>query len=495
MRTASTRALLLLSCTLLVSGCMAHDKAGDQAAALGDWKTAYVNYREALADAPTDPKLKEKYDRARAEALKASTSAARGCMARREWACAVNEAEFALSIDGGNAELSAIRRDAGLEQALLQVEQARGQVSRGQLRQAEATLRDAQRLSNEPKVLQAISQAAGGLVTAAVAESDRLRAARQFPEALAMLQLALPYEGSLRDRIEAVKREQAAFLRAEHDRLMVEGEELLARNAWNDAAARFQAANAAMADERAKAAERYARLAPTADAAVERGDWQAATRGYQAMVDLRVERNGYAAAQLGRVTIRPWAIRFRSVLVTPLRPDGVPWVGRPSRAVVRVANEVVRLGGGSLSVPFLLMLNQLPQENQPNVAIEVTSPGGPPLLSQPHRGLYSTLGASVVVGANAFERRKVLVRVFHDPRGAPPETMGVIEVPIGELVARGKLVVQAESVPALELTAEPADGVAIGSFSDLVPAQQPPQPPNPRDRPGLAPPPPPPPRR
>jgi hypothetical protein len=484
MRTATTRVLLLLSFTLLVSACMAHDKAGDQAAALGDWKTAYVNYREALADAPTDPKLKEKYDRARAEALKAATSAARACIARREWACAVNEAEFALSIEPGNTELSAIRRDAGLQQALLQVEQARGQVARGQLRQGDATLRDAQRLSNDPKVLQAISQVAGVLVTAAVAESDRLRAARQFPEALAVLQLALPYEASLRERIEGVKREQAAFLRAEHDRLMTEGEQLLARNAWSDAAARFQAASAALPDERARACERYARLALSADAAVERGDWPAATRGYQAMVELRVEQNGYAAAQLGRVTIRPWAIRLRSVLVTPLRPDGVPWVGRPSRAAVRVANEVVRLGGGSLSVPFLLMLNELPNENQPTVAIEVTAPGGPPLVSQFHRGLYSTLGASVVVGANAFERRKVFFRVFHDERGAPPETMGIVEVPIGELVTRGRLVIQSESVPALELTAEPADGVAIGSFSDLSPAPPPlPPGPGPRDRP------------
>jgi hypothetical protein len=484
MRTAPTRALLLLSCTLLVSACMAHDKAGDQAAALGDWKTAYLNYREALADAPTDPKLKEKYDRSRAEALKASTSAARGCIARREWACAVNEADFALSIDGGNAELSAIRRDAGLEQALLQVEQARGQVSRGQLKQADATLRDAQRLSNDPKVLQAISAAAGGLVTAAVTESDRLRSARQFPEALAVLQLALPYEASLRERIDGVKREQAAFLRAEHDRLLAEGELLLNRNAWSEAAGRFQAANAALPDERARASERYARLALTADAAVERGDWPAATRGYQSMVDLRVEQNGYAATQLGRVAIRPWAVRIRSVLVTPLRPDGVPWVGRPSRAAVQVANEVVRIGGGSLSVPFLLMLNQLPYENQPTVAIEVTAPGGPPLVSQPHRGLYSTLGASVVVGANAFERRKIFFRVFHDERGAPPETMGVIEASIGELVTRGRLVVQSESVPALELTAEPADGVAIGSFSDLSPAPPPPPPgPGPRDRP------------
>ncbi len=476
MPTANAR--LLLSFSLLFSACMAHDKAGDQAAAVGDWKTAYVNYREALADAPTDPKLKEKYDRARAEALSTSTAAARGCFARRDWGCAVGEADFALSIDGGNTELSELRRNSGREQALLQVERARAQVSRGELKQADATLRDATRLSNDPKVLQAISQAAGGLVTAAVAESDRLRAGRQFPEAIAQLQLALPYEASLRDRIEQVKGEQAAYLRAEHDRLMAEGDQLLNRNAWTEAAARFHAAGAALPDDRARASERYARLALAADAAVERGDWPAATRGYQEMIDLRVERNGYAAAQLGRVTIRPWAIRVRSVLVSPLRPDGVPWVGPPRRAVVQIANEVVRLGGSTLSVPFLLLLNQVPYENQPNVVIEVTAPGAPPLLTQPHRGLYTTLASSVVVGANGFERRTVRFRVFRADSEGPAEEMGVIEASIGDLITRGSLMLQSESVPALELSAEPAPGVALGSFTDLSPAA-PPQPPPP----------------
>jgi len=474
MRTIPFRALVLLSIAL--SACVAHDKAGDRAAALGDWKSAYGEYRQALADEPSDPKLKEKYDRARAEALRTSIAGARGCAARRDWGCAVGEADFVLSIDGSNAEMSELRRSAGREQALIQVEQARGQVAQGQLRQADATLKDAQRLSSDPKVLQGVSQVAGGLVTAAVAESERQRAARQYGEALAVLQLALPYEAGLRDRIEVVKREQAAFLRAEHDRLMVEGEQLLNRSAWTEAASRFQAASAAMPDERSKASERYARLALTAGAAVERADWPAATRGYQEMVDLRVEKNGYAVAQLGRVAVRPWAIRIRSVLVSPLRPDGVPWVGPPSRAVVKIANEVVRVGGSAITVPFMVLLNQLPRENQPNVAIEVTAPGSAPLLTPHHRGLYNTLASSVVVGANGFERRTVRFRVFHSERGGVVEDMGVVEAPIGDLITRGALMLQSESVPALELSAEPAPGVPLGSVTDLSPATPAPSP-------------------
>jgi hypothetical protein len=481
MRTAPARVLLLLS--LALSACVAHDKAGDRAAALGDWKAAYAEYRQAVADEPNDPSLKQKYDRARAEALAGSTAAARGCAARRDWSCAVGEADFALSIDGGNAEMSGIRRDAGREQALVQVEQARSLVAQGQLQRADATLREVQRLSNDPRVQQAVSPVAGALVTAAVAESDRRRAARQFPEALAVLQLALPYEPAMQARIEVVKREQAAFLKAEHDRLMAEGDQLLTRSAWTEAAARFKAAQAAVPDERGRAAEQYCRLALAADAAVERGDWPAATRGYQEMIDLRVERNGYAAAQLGRVTVRPWAIRIRSVLVSPLRPDGVPWVGPPSRTAVKVANEVLRVGGGELTVPFLLLLNQLPRENQPSVVIEVTAPGARPMLTQPHRGLYTTLASSVVVGANAFERRRIVFRVFHAERGGLTEDMGVIEASIGDLITRGRLTLQSESVPALELSAEPATGAPLGSFTDLTPVPVTPPPPAPAPRP------------
>src|SRR5512137_2698236 len=466
MRTVLPRALVLLS--LALSACAAHDKAGDSAAALGDWKTAYVEYRQALADDPNDPRMKEKYATARTQALAASTAAARGCAARRDWACAVNEADFALSIEPGNAELSDLKRGAGLELALVQADEARALVAQGQLQRADATIREAQRHSNDPRVQPALAKVSGQLVVAAVAEADRRRAARQYPEALAALKLALPYEPGVRERIEVVQREQAAFLRAEHDRLMAEGDQLLARNAWAEAGARYKAAGAAVPEERARAGEQYCRLAQAAEAAVARADWPTATRSYQEMVDLKVERNGYAAAQLGRVTVRPWAIRIRSVLVSPLRPDGVPWVGPPSRTTVKVANEVVRIGGGELTVPFMVLLNQLPRENQPDVVIEVAAPGSPPMLTPHHRGVYSTLTSSVVVGANGFERRTVRFRVFHSERGGLVEDMGVMEAPIGELISRGKLVLQSESVPALELSAEPAPGVALGSFTDLT---------------------------
>ena len=89
---------------------------------------------QAVADEPNDPKLREKFAQARTQALATSTAAARGCFARRDWGCTVGEADFALSIDPGNVELSGLRRDAGRELALVEAEQARAQVAQGQLR-------------------------------------------------------------------------------------------------------------------------------------------------------------------------------------------------------------------------------------------------------------------------------------------------------------------------------------------------------------------------
>jgi tetratricopeptide (TPR) repeat protein len=467
---------ILLAGSLTLSACVAHDKLGDRAAATGDWKAAYVEYRQAVADDPKDPKLKEKFTAARAQALATSSAAARGCLTRRDWGCAVGEADFALSIEPGSAELSAIRRDAGLELALAEVEQARTLVAQGQLRQADAALRAAQGHSSDPRVTQGLSQVAGKLVVAAVADSDRLRAAQQYPEALALLQLVLPYEPAMRERVEAVRREQAAWLRSEHDRLMTEGEQLLSRFAWAEAAARFHAAHAALPDEAARAAERYARLAISAEAAVERGDWPAATRDYQEMTLLRAEQNGYAAGQLARVTIRPWAVRLRSVLVSPIRPDGMPWVGPPRPVVARIASELARAAGAPNNAPLLMLVNQVPYENQPTVLVEVLAPGGVPMVSTPHRGLYTSLGSTVVVAGNAFERRRISFRVYHAEPNGLVGNIGTVEVSIGDLVTRGGATLQSPTVTALDLTAAPADGVPVGSFTDLTPAAAPPRP-------------------
>jgi hypothetical protein len=257
---------------------------------------------------------------------------------------------------------------------------------------------------------------------------------------------------------------------------MAEGDGFLANNAWNDAGARYKAAQAAVPDERARALEQYARLAVGADAAVERSDWPAATRAYQQMVDLRVERNGYAAAQLERVTPRSYTVQLRSVLVSPIRPDGLPWVGPLRPTVVRAAAELARAQGVRVSSTTLMLLGQVPRENQPTVVVEITAPDGKRYLTTPHRGLHTTLGAALVVSANAFDRRRLAFRVFHSEPGGLTENIGQVEIPLSDLLTRGGALLSAPSISSLEVTAEASPNVPAGSTIDLTPVAEPPPP-------------------
>jgi hypothetical protein len=55
------RLALSFVAAVLIMACAAHEKAGDQAAALGDWKGAYAQYSAALAKDPESPELQAKY--------------------------------------------------------------------------------------------------------------------------------------------------------------------------------------------------------------------------------------------------------------------------------------------------------------------------------------------------------------------------------------------------------------------------------------------------
>src|SRR5690349_17667146 len=89
--------------------CVAHEKNGDRAVALGDWKTAVAEYGAALSKDPETPGLKEKYDRARREAGTSTFKRAQACAAAGDWLCAVSEADYVLSLDPGNSEVSVFR--------------------------------------------------------------------------------------------------------------------------------------------------------------------------------------------------------------------------------------------------------------------------------------------------------------------------------------------------------------------------------------------------
>jgi hypothetical protein len=477
----SFRRLALAALLLSTSACVAHDRAGDKAAAVGDWKTAYLEYRQAVSDEPGDTALRRRFAEARERALAQSTGQARACAAQQRWDCVLSEADFALAIDGTDVELARLRATAARAAALARVQGAEEALARGDLRGAQGQLVEARRLSTDPAVAEAARPVERRWVAAAMAEAGQLQRARRYPEAIALAQAAAGLDASARPELERLTAEFETWRDAEHDRLAAEGEAALGRKAWADAAARLRAAQAMRPDQRARALEQYADLVGGGDEAVERGDWRSATRAYEEAVRLGVERTGYAATQLDRVMVRPRAIRIRSVLIEPLRPDGTPWVGPPGRRLEHLSRELTqemyRLPPGRVTSGMLLLLERIPRENRPTQQLVVTLPDGRRLATPPRREIYATLDAVVVVLANQLDRRHLLVEVVHGDPGGAQERIGGVDIAMGELVTRGNVALAGPPVLGLELSAEPAGGLPEGSAAGLLPLAPPGAPP------------------
>jgi hypothetical protein len=471
---------------LTLAACAAHDKAGDKAAAVGDWKTAYVEYRQAMADDEKNPQLKARFEEARQKALAQASAQARACAAQQGWECALNEAQFALGIEPANLDLGHLRTEAAHHVALARVRAAEGELARGNLQASQGLLVEARKLASD----RAVDDAEQRWVGAAMGEADRLRAARRYPEALALVQAAAGYDPSLRPQLDRLGREYEAFREAEFTRLSGEGERAMAQGAWSEAAARFRAAQAARPDERVRALERYCALVLQGDQAVTRADYAAATGAYREAAGLRVDRSGYADAQLARVAVRPWAVKVRGVLIDPVRPDGTPWRGGPSARLNRAARVLAAGAGAGLDARLLRAVGDVPRENRASFLVEVVLPDGRRFTSTVRDGPYFTLDASFVVAANGFDRRRVTLRVVQQEPGRPAERVGEISVGLGELIGRSTGTVSAPPVLAMELQVDPAEGAVEGGgrgFALVAETRPPPPPPA-----AQAPPPPPP---
>ena len=125
----------LISTLLLLGACMSHEKAGDRAAAVGDWRKAVLDYRRAVEADPEDGSKRAKYVKAKSKAAELAMTSARQCFEDREYSCALSEAEYVLTLDPGSREASSIRRSARTGMATQSLEAAKTAVFRPALQQ------------------------------------------------------------------------------------------------------------------------------------------------------------------------------------------------------------------------------------------------------------------------------------------------------------------------------------------------------------------------
>lgn len=469
--------LLVFALTLLAS-CVAHDKAGDKYAAAGDWKNAYAEFRQAAADKPQDPVLKQKFEDARTRALNDASTQANSCAAARQWDCTLQEADFVVSVDPSRTDIATLRRRAATEVALSRLADVQGQVVAGRLQAAAGLIQQARQLSDDPAVETAARNATQVYSGGVAAESDRMRSQRRYPEALALLQTGMQLDPSLRGRADDTAREYDGWKTAEHDRFLADGEGHLAAGRWAEAQRSFQSAQQMRADDRARALEQYSREMLAGDEEVKRSDWNGATRAYRAAAALRVDR-GYADELAEKVTVKPWSINIRTVVVTPLRPNRQPWVGQPDRRLDRIQNILADRWTDPLAGKVLLALNEAPSANRPDLVVEVTLPDGTRLVTRTERAIYATPRAVFVVAANGFDMGKVTFRVFHKLPGGQTEDIGYADAKLSELVSKRTLILQDRAIGAIELTIDPADGSRPGTYTGLTLVSPPPTAPPP----------------
>ncbi len=309
----TTRIGLLLLC---LTACVAHEKNGDRAAAVGDWKTAQAAYREALMREPESPALKEKYERARQEAVVAAAQRARTCSSAREWQCVLEEADFALSLDSSQTELATLRADAAREMGSEQLQRARDAMANGQYAEALGFLKRATTVSEDGRILEESAKVREEVLTRAEGEAERLWQQGEYPRALALLRLVASSDPARREKLEAAEAEYARYQEAEYERLAREGDAALAERRWADAQAHYEEALRVKAGGRAEPLAAFAEGVARGDEALARGDAAAAVVGYRRAVESGMDREGYAAERLAQAER---AARTHSYWLTGMR--------------------------------------------------------------------------------------------------------------------------------------------------------------------------------
>jgi tetratricopeptide (TPR) repeat protein len=485
----------------LLYGCVAHEKSGDSSAAVGDWKSAFIHYRQALADQPDTPGLKQKYDNARQQALGQARQQAATCNTQRDWVCVVNESDFILSMEPGNPEATAMKAQGALHQALDVLGQARTAAAQRQYKEAADLIARARGMSNAPQVEQEGQRVQMEIVAHAVAEADRLRAERKYVEAAEALKVAIQYDPSVSQKLRQVERERDEWLAIEYERIAREGDLAMNARDYRAAEERYRAALQVKPGGRAEPMARYAGALWRAGNALQARDYAGATNAYQEAIATGMDR-GEARTGLEKLRIRPYRIAVKSVLLKSMRPDGAPWIGTMTPLFARVANFVEQAVAKGTLDRAIDLAQTLPYENRPEIRAEVILPDGTRLATKPLSGVFGSFEGEFVMTTNAYDERNVAFRVIMRTQAPDGEEIGRIDVPLRELCDKRDTWLKSDSITQLRVTADPAEGRQEGTFVGMIKLEAPPPstgtgtvtapPPPPPPPPGNPPPPPPP---
>jgi tetratricopeptide (TPR) repeat protein len=456
-----------------LSGCFAHEKAGDGASAVGDWRKAFEEYRSAVRGDPSNVRLQEKFQRSRAAAVSQALAKGRGCVQSREYECALAEANYALAIDEGNSDVRKFRDEVARGLAFDKIERAKESASRSSYLAAYRLLDEAVLASRDVEVSTSADTLRIGMVAGAVEEARRLATGKSFKDSIDLLAHVVRADGSQRGVLETIQHEYEAHSAAEYERFATAGDQLLASKDWRGAEASYRRALEFKSGGRAASRLRYSDAVLRAEGAVSRRDFSGAASGYKTAISTGEDGGGHAATALESVVVRPYRFRIRSVLVSPQRPDGAPWVGQPNHAFLKGAASFAALVPSpdvqllSKAVGALARWDEaMPRENKPTLVVDTELPDGRQLRTPPKRGIYVTYDGQFVLETNAYDARQIHLAVHHVRNGDSEDDVGTLSASLGDIVAKraGR---PSHSLLQVEMTSEAVAGGVDGSFSGL----------------------------
>ena len=378
---------------VLVGGCVAHERNGDAAAAIGDWRTALAEYREGLQKEPGSPVLREKYQRARNEAIAGGLRKGQACSSSEDWSCALKQADYVLRIDDGNAEAATLRAAARKGLARKWIAKARSQTARREFRAAWADLQRAQEASSDPDLTVEFRAATAELGAASSDEGERLLATKSYADAVELFEIAAQLDPAKVPRLEIARAEYERFRQGEYDRLAIRGDVAMQGRRWSEAAEEYRSALEMKPGGRPEPLLAYCRSMGQAESAIAARSYSTAAGALRSALQTGQDR-GDAAQMLDAVEVRPYAVRVRSLMVKPERPGGGPWVGKPStlfgKLVELAAHAVVPGAGGVIAGRLASQMAMETPANMPTVTIDLTIPDGRRLATAPKRALYTT---------------------------------------------------------------------------------------------------------
>jgi tetratricopeptide (TPR) repeat protein len=463
------RIFLLLPVILLA--CAGHEKRGDRAAAVGDWKAAERDYADSLRKDPGNAEKRAKYESARQRALQASLGTARACLVSQDFECAFAESEYAQRLEPADMEIAGLRAEAARNVGLLRLRRAAEASARRDHRAAFDLFGRGRDVSPDAAVQAEATRVAPSLVAGAVDDAQQYRAAQQYPQAIDLLALAAGIDGRVGPTLQTVRGEYDRWLDAQYEATAQEGDAFLRERRFAEAQARYEAALRFRKGGRAEPLARYARALGQGEQAIQTRDFPRATHAYEEAIRTGMDGSGFAAVELERVRIRPYAVRVRSVLVKPVRPDGAPWTGARSRGFDRVVGLLAAAafdGGGARAA--LDVYDALPHENRPNLVATLTLPDGRRFATEPRTALRARLESTVVVDTNHYDDRPITIHLSH-AGGADGAEVGAVSFRIMDLLASRELSLRDRSIVELRVLGEPSplrDGAAQG-FAPLAP--------------------------